>query len=383
MTVHHLNASNHVARTVSRHSGDEPNQFSRHRVGQQLRVSVLRRLDADRYLVSFEGAQHIVDSDVQLDPDSQIRVTVMSVGDTLQLKYHDTRVSTAAEDSAASDPTAASGLSGFLAHLAKQYRVAPNAFEHKIVRDQIGAAAQPVSMALGALYLAKLGLPVDESTLPALYAAQTGAQFNSGKVESLAVDITALMTQALRGDEASHQELTKLLQNSVNSESAADPQTQIIVPEDGQRPTLDTSDRQHETARRLLNVQNDGSLAYSYGSLPLLVANQLIELQLVVLRSRNDVTPIRRLVMTLQTESFGKLRVVAQALDQRLVLTFTGESSGSADALAQYKQEVHDLIARLGWNLEAVGYETNADPGNAASAIVSHVLNAGTVDRLL
>jgi hypothetical protein len=142
------------------------------------------------------------------------------------------------------------------------------------------------------------------------------------------------------------------------------------------------ADDSGELARWLLNIQNDGSVAYRYGTLPVMVAGQLVELDLVLFQQRPSqaaTTQIRRLVMTLDTQSFGSLQVEARALDNRLAITFTGQSPEAAADLASYSGEVRQLASRLGWNVEAVGYEYGRT-GRAARQIIDHVLSEGTVD---
>jgi hypothetical protein len=141
-----------------------------------------------------------------------------------------------------------------------------------------------------------------------------------------------------------------------------------------------------ELAELFLNLQDDGNVGYRYGTLPVIVAGQLVELDLVVLQSRQQhdaATPTRRLVMTLRTESLGQVRVDARALDNRLVVTFTGESATGAGELAAHGDELRDLLKRLGWNIEGIGYELSTSPQRAARHIIDHVLAAGTVDMVL
>ncbi len=118
----------------------------------------------------------------------------------------------------------------------------------------------------------------------------------------------------------------------------------------------------------------------------MIVADQLVELDLVVLQQRpnSQGSPgVRRLVMSLQTKSFGEVRVEARALENRLIVSFNGESADSARELSAYRDEVKGLVGRLGWNVEAIGYETGESPGSAARAVIDHVLSAGTIDQVL
>ena len=149
--------------------------------------------------------------------------------------------------------------------------------------------------------------------------------------------------------------------------------------------TKDRSNDRRDLARRLLNVQDEGSLGYRYGVLPVLIADQLVELDLVHFRERRDADQpagLRRLVMTLKTPTLGRIEIQAQAVGDRLSIGIKAESAQSSDALAAHAEDVRELISRLGWNVDTISYDFNADRGRAARHIVDHVLNADTLSRL-
>jgi hypothetical protein len=113
-----------------------------------------------------------------------------------------------------------------------------------------------------------------------------------------------------------------------------------------------------------------------------MVAGQLVELDLVHFQQRptaSAATQIRRLVMTFDTKTLGPVQVEARALDNRLIITFTGQTTEAATELSAYSGEVRQLAGRLGWNVEGVGYEYGSE-GRAARQIIDHVLSAGSVD---
>jgi hypothetical protein len=141
-----------------------------------------------------------------------------------------------------------------------------------------------------------------------------------------------------------------------------------------------------ELAARLLNEQDEGSMAYSYGTVPLLIADQLIELDVVLFRERGKQgtqTSVRRLVMTLRTQTLGRVEVMAQAVGARLTIALTAQSESASDSLAQHADEVRELIGRLGWQVESIRYDVDAERARAADHIVRHVLSAGTVDCMV
>jgi hypothetical protein len=127
-------------------------------------------------------------------------------------------------------------------------------------------------------------------------------------------------------------------------------------------------------------------VAWRYGTLPLLVGGQLIELDLVMFREREQHGArggLKRLVMTLDTTHYGRVHVEARAVDSRLMVTLSAASTEAVEVLSTYGNDVRSAIEQLGWAVDEVRYELKAPNAGPAQEIVKHVLSAGTVDREL
>jgi hypothetical protein len=137
-------------------------------------------------------------------------------------------------------------------------------------------------------------------------------------------------------------------------------------------------------ARDLLNANDDGALAYAYGTLPVMVADQLVELDIVLFRDRQEAQAshaMRKLVMTLQTENLGRVEVMAQALGSRLTIAIKAQNAEASAALSAQADEVRELVVQLGWHVEAIDYGIDPLHTRAAREIVDHVLQSGSIDR--
>jgi len=392
VTVSHVGAATHVAGSGSRRSADGHlnGSFEKFRVGQRLDMSVMQQIEEQQYLVSMAGGQHVVDSSVPLDVGARVRTVVVAVGDRLELEYLASDQSGAETSDAASSPDETATAPTLLANLQARYKITLDPDQHELLERAVSRAADPTSMALGGLFLAKTGNPVAEQGLQALYAVQRrdggaagqggpDADAVAGGRAGAAADVSKLIPAAAGGDDAAASGLAEMLAGALSAQTSQTGGTGDANA--GQSGGDDGGD----LSRWLLNIQNDGSVAYRYGTLPVMVAGQLVELDLVLFQQRPSTaaaTQIRRLVMTLDTQTFGPLQVEARALDSRLVITFTGQSPESASDLASYSGEVRQLASRLGWNVEGVGYEYGRE-GRAARQIINHVLSAGTVDMEL
>jgi flagellar hook-length control protein FliK len=343
MTIHHVGSSPVALARQQRH----------HAVGEHLDLKVLRRMDERRYLVSFQDAQHVVSSTVQLNVGSTVRAVVTALGEKLELRYvGSSEVTVAMDDHAAVSEDA-------LAQLAMRYSVALQPAQRAAIERAAEDAQQPDTMIEGGMFLSKLALPVDDTSLQAVYSAQrwgTGGNAAATPTESPPPNAAAL---------------TKLAEQML---AALQPHS------DGDRD----SDAERDLAQRLLNEQDEGSVAYSFGVLPILIDDQLLELDLVHFRERrreDAPSGMRRLVMTFSTPTLGRVEVLAQALGDRLTIGMVTDSLTSREILAARGAEVRDLLARLGWNVEAVSYEYNADVSRAARRVLTHVLNSETLSR--
>lgn len=133
------------------------------------------------------------------------------------------------------------------------------------------------------------------------------------------------------------------------------------------------------------------ALSYSqhYGSFPVVIAGELVELDLYMLNARSAVTPDsgptaeRRLLLSLSNAASGRVEIFAQASNNRLRV-FVREPAGiSEDAGNHHVRAVGELAARLGWQFESVeraGDEILADVQHGAQP--THA-DENRLDRLL
>ena len=391
MSITNVGAGTHVSRSTShqRHvDGRIKGSFEDFQVGQRLTLTVLRQLDPQSYFVSMAGEQHLVESAVELIPGGTVHAVVVAVGDRLELRYLNSEQSRSEPEDP--DNTESQTPPTLLAQLAARYKVSLGGKDRDLLERVVNRASNPAAMALSGLFLAKMGAAVDPASVEALYAAQSdptaaagGTAFdmstllNAGALSQVVVP-TADETTTLSSLAES---LAGALQGNLDGNLAT-----FNLSADGASSRNAGDDGEAERAHALLNTQDGGAVAYRYGSLPVLVAGQLHELDLVLFQQRQPQegsTQVRRLVMTLDTHALGPLQIEARALDNRLVITFVGRSPEAAAELAPYGSDIRDLASRLGWTVEGVGYEYSASQARAARQIIRHVLAAGTVDTVL
>lgn len=351
MTVGDVRSAGFIAPSGPR--GDRPPPVP----GDQVQMLVLKQLDDQRYLVSMRDTQRVVSSTVPLTVGSTVRAVVTAVGDKLELRYVGEDRRLVAEQETQADEE------DLILERARRYAVELHAPQRTMIEQAMQEVAKPQSMLAGGLFLGKLDLSVDAANLQALYAIQ---QWPANAGNATAIDHTFSIAGAVPPAAVAAQMLAVLQENEAPSS------------------TQDRDER--ERARRLLNEPDDSSVSYRFGVLPVLIADQLVELDIVHFRERrrDDATAgNRRLVMTFSTANLGRVEVVARALDERLAVSIATDSAQSRDLLAAGAKDVRALVERLGWNVESVSYDVAADLDRAAHHVIDHVLNGDTLSALV
>lgn len=405
MSVMHIGIPQLAARAAKQQQ--QAQWWAQLQVGQSLTLRVLNQLAAGRYTATAAGEHHVVESKVVLHVGETIKARVTAVGDKVELRYLGPEESSDTEESAeelAADASDAAEQAALLVlqELEEKYAVSLTQAERQTVGALSLAAPRPEVMALGGLYLNKLGMPVEGSAMQALYAAQAwqGDRLTTGATVH---DVASLVHSIQRGETAALQPLAKLMGDAVDPATAhkssqaheeaalaaaliANAQNADSRGADSQQRDESDARAMRELARRLLNTQDLGSVAYHFGSLPVVIDNQLIELDLVLFREHESAARaagMKKLVMSLRTQTLGRVEIVAQALESRLSVFVRTDSAQGSDALAAHGNEVRELVARLGWNVDCVSYRMAPEPERAAAAIVKHVLTAGTLDTVV
>jgi hypothetical protein len=112
-----------------------------------------------------------------------------------------------------------------------------------------------------------------------------------------------------------------------------------------------------------------GDYARHYGSFPVLVAGQLVELDLYTLGQRTAGTSdsVRRLYLSLHSTGLGPVQVTAEASGSRLSVSVAGAAQAVPEVLNEHVRAVGELAARLGWKLESVEHAAEL-PGELTGA---------------
>jgi len=339
-----------------------------------------------------------VASSVSLKAGTPLRAVVVAVGARLELKLLNPGSGATlvvgdpdadADESLEADSEAQSAAAAADAALASQidtlnarYQVPLTGRDHYRLTAAMKAVPEPRNMALAGLYLAKLGLPLTPNSLDALYEVQDDSLAKRSVVPAALNSSGLVANLAPQGQSAALEALVERMDLTLNRPTSAGA---ALITAGNESQDRSDSGTDGDLARELLNVPVGATVARHYGTIPVLVSGQLLELQFVAFQHRQtaqEQNPVRRLFMTLATAALGRLQITAQAQGNRLSVTFTSDSSQATEALATHAPEVRELVGRLGWQVDSVVYSTGRSTG-AAEIAMTHALLDNTMDQLL
>jgi hypothetical protein len=246
-------------------------------------------------------------------------------------------------------------------------------------------------LVLAALTLAKLGLPQDPALLDAiqllLHRRPSSAESPAESAEAFAVSPGQKLATQL-------QEAVKTILAGTETANAAEsppsPADLSSAGADG-RGTADQGGAQADSGqlgRWVLNAQTGGSVAHRVGTLPLLIAGKLVEVDVALFeqdarQSKQGEPRSRHLVFVLNTETLGGVEVSARLVNSHVRIRFSSDRAATVELLASRREELARHLATLGWTIDELEYEMKTgDERNAAyDAVVGHVVAQGSLDR--
>lgn len=114
----------------------------------------------------------------------------------------------------------------------------------------------------------------------------------------------------------------------------------------------------HAEPTSRVNLAQHTEVMIHQGTLPVIVAGQLVELTVLRERRTQQDVVARRLTMTLRPASADEVRIDAHLDGDRLVVQLGGAGAADATSCARHADEVRSLAQRLGWTFAEMTWGT-------------------------
>lgn len=383
-------------------------------LGQVIKGKVLRQFDgSNRYLVNFEGHERVVDSGVPLTTGELIHGRVIGLGDRVELqRVYD--ASASASDNRAAE-IARSDTSLFVGRhervvedFADRFRVQLSAGDKSALTRAVRMASDGGSMTLAGVMLNKLGLPQAPELLWPVYRALVREDSSSAALYS-GRDVPQLAAVAASdaGAQATAvRQLADLLQNQLGQRDDRDAASPNDLASNAKNPdavspsVVPTVTQQQQDggqggdprqwAHRLLNTQTEGTVAHRIGTVPLLLGNQLIEVDLSFFEQRQEKPGAagakhKKVVFSLRTDRLGTVDINISLVGNHARVQIATSDSESTATAAGYADELRAALSGIGWEVDEIVYETRqADSQNGVvRSVVDHIISQDSLNRLV
>jgi len=363
-------------------------------LGQIIKGRVLRHYEGGRYLMSLEGRERTVDSSIPLKTGEIIRGRVVAIGDRVELQPLAEEGAAAGPASGIAQENADAGALSPADELTAAFTSAGLKLDEQAraaLTRALRNAGDPQALVLAALALAKIGLPQNPALLDAIQVllkrrpsasespAQSAEAFAVSPGQNLATQLHEAIKTALPRSEAATASANPASPANISSAGA----------DSGQASDHGGSQADPgQLGQWILNAQTGGSVSHRVGTLPLLIAGKLVEVDVAFFeqdarRAKEGEPRSRHLVFVLNTEQFGGVEVSARLVNSRLRVRFAADRAATVDLLASRREELSRRLVELGWVVDEIAYETRAsdDRNPAYGAVVDYVIAQGSLDR--
>lgn len=388
-------------------------------IGQIIKGRVLRHFGDNRYLVDFNGREHVVDSAVPLRTNDLIRGRVVGLGEQVELQHiaHGRQANEPQPTQTALGQNATTVTYSRSGQVVREVLANYNVRLSQAAQAEVIAAARavpdPALMVRVAVALNRLGLPQSRGLLRAIYDAAShegGLAGIQDRQQDLPVLGRAEHDDAGQAAEASvalasivQQDIEKAINRRMSSEETMSINT--VQDREVNQNAIDTSEssandaqqegqlnsgQADEMARWVLNAQSGGTVSHRVTTLSLLMGTQLVEVDVALFDQKgaqagNNATRHRQVVMSLNTTHLGRVDITAGIAGDRLRLHVASATDATTEELVRYMAELREEIAAAGWHLDELAYETlmQDSQNSAVYSVIEHLISQDSLSRLM
>ena len=377
-------------------------------LGQIIKGKVMRHISGTHYNVQFYGKELVVDSSVPFNANEIIYGRVVGLGDQVELQRVEVAHANTRTESASSDW---SGLAGAGKHardaisMFTTHNIHLSNSEQQHLAQQLKITNGDKNMLIASLLIKKFNIELSSElmkTVHRLVSADEKYKFNLNDKATI-LEFTENIGQPSRQDnmqpmaailksllleipENKTKDTSEIVSGS-GTQQADDEQSPEIGAANSSNDDADKeNDSQYDWGRYLLNIQNESSVAHRITTIPMLVAGNLIEIDIAVFSQResqhSDGIKHRKIVFSLNTEFLGKVDISAYLANEHIRLVVNAETTNATSLLSGYMQDLRTELEDFGWIVDEMKYSTGKDNGGVISSVVEHYISQDSLSRL-
>lgn len=375
-------------------------------LGQVIKGKVLLHYEGSRYLVGFSGREVVVDSAIPLRNQEVIHGRVVGIGEQVKLEKVLVQSGDASQSLPGSEgaPQQNAGLpiGGLIGEIFGRYRGELDAADKPILKKSVNNASNPEAMVLSGLVLSKLGVAMAPELLRALFV--TIQSERSGFLHANgALMLTTTNEARPSSDLTSYDRLGKAIAQMIegfveaqggppaekNDSSATENADEDLNSNQGDSASqFYGKDKLSDAARWLLNVQTGGTMMHRINTLPIMIDDRLVEVDIAFLQQRDSEgqrhsTKHRQVVFSLDTERMGRVGISAAIADGHVRITVTSNANDMVSHIAKHSGHLRAELMDQGWNVDELRYETRVEGGSngVVRTVVDHIIAQDSLMR--
>lgn len=370
-------------------------------------ATVEKDLGQGKYLIQVRGENVVAESKTPFKLNDIIHGRVIGLSDKVELQRIYANKAGADKQSASKnnlEQLYAYGKSGNRAAMILQnYRVNLSAEEQVSLISNLKTLDAVDTIALTAVVLNKMGVQVTSDTLNTLYPVLSDKLKQKFNLQEIMAEVGFEKASSEPATEATIKDLADFIYSVVdithNDQNFA-PLIDVVnqgqsVSEQGVELDMEFSgdensnnDKYFDPTRILLNTQSDGAVSHRVCTVPFMLNNQLVEVDVALFSQKHNVNfnthNHKRIVLSLDLDTIGKIEIEVRLAGKHARINLNTENNIITNELVKYMPNLKADFENKNLNIDELSYgvKEKSSIGAVMGSVVEHYITQDSLSRL-
>lgn len=373
---------------------DANNDFaSKLTLGQVIEARVMRHHEGNRYSVSIQGKERIIDSANPLQNGQLIEGRVKSIGKRVEIQQTNTiidpknQLSTnhAKLTNLVTDQTNSKTDDIAIRQFFADKQVTLSKQELHTLKEAMKTALPPHAMLLSGLAIKKAGVGLNKESLSSVakLLIESPYQKNHAHIRDAAVSQIEAKAPLPLVSKDTIEDLSESMRSFAFLGGGKSGNEQS-----GHHFSQDKGN--HWLARWILNTQDDSSMNHRLMTFPVWLGDKLTEIRMALFDQEHKSAdfhklPFKKAVFTVKLDVLGTITVSSLAHGGHISVNISSENSDATLYIASYASELKQLMREMDWHVDSLKYSTEKQSpfDESTHSVVEHYINKDSISRLL